>query len=200
MSKRSIACSACGADVPQGRLSCPACGELLASVTGAMRSTSVTSEAERPMLDALLDDPLPSADATATTSDAATAAAAPTATAVAEPPAVLGLAAAPAFWPDDDLEDVVRVRIRARRRRTGARARIRGRSPSPRRPRSRPGRHPPTATSASVAPPPGSYLPPTAAPLPPPVLGTAALATASAGPAAPGACLGRGDSRPDGCR
>lgn len=34
MATTSIECSACGAAVPYGRLSCPACGELLASVAG----------------------------------------------------------------------------------------------------------------------------------------------------------------------
>lgn len=38
MTVRSIGCAACGADVPPGRLSCPACGELLASVSGGVRS------------------------------------------------------------------------------------------------------------------------------------------------------------------
>lgn len=37
MALRTIDCSACGATVPYGRLSCPSCGELLASVAGAMR-------------------------------------------------------------------------------------------------------------------------------------------------------------------
>jgi len=37
MSSQSIVCVSCGAPVPYGRLSCPACGELLASVAGAPR-------------------------------------------------------------------------------------------------------------------------------------------------------------------
>ncbi len=37
MSSQSIVCGTCGAAVPYGRLSCPACGELLASVAGAAR-------------------------------------------------------------------------------------------------------------------------------------------------------------------
>ena len=37
MSTQSIACAACGAAVPYGRLACPACGELLASVAGTGR-------------------------------------------------------------------------------------------------------------------------------------------------------------------
>jgi hypothetical protein len=37
MSSQSIVCVSCGAAVPYGRLSCPACGELLASVAGAPR-------------------------------------------------------------------------------------------------------------------------------------------------------------------
>lgn len=34
---RSIVCGSCGADVPYGRLSCPSCGDLLASVVGGTR-------------------------------------------------------------------------------------------------------------------------------------------------------------------
>jgi hypothetical protein len=37
MTTQSIVCGACSASVPYGRLSCPSCGELLASVTGARR-------------------------------------------------------------------------------------------------------------------------------------------------------------------
>ena len=33
MTARSIVCGSCSADVPYGRLSCPSCGELLASVS-----------------------------------------------------------------------------------------------------------------------------------------------------------------------
>ena len=40
MSPQSIVCATCGAAVPYGRLSCPACGELLASVAGAARSVN----------------------------------------------------------------------------------------------------------------------------------------------------------------
>lgn len=38
---RSIVCDSCGADVPTRRLSCPACGDLLASVAGGSRRASV---------------------------------------------------------------------------------------------------------------------------------------------------------------
>lgn len=38
---QSMVCVACGAAVPYGRLSCPSCGELLASVAGARRPSSV---------------------------------------------------------------------------------------------------------------------------------------------------------------
>jgi hypothetical protein len=41
MSTQSIACAACGAPVPYGRLACPACGELLASVAGMGRRVVV---------------------------------------------------------------------------------------------------------------------------------------------------------------
>jgi hypothetical protein len=42
-SARSIVCGSCGSDVPYGRLSCPACGDLLASVAGRSRAASVGS-------------------------------------------------------------------------------------------------------------------------------------------------------------
>lgn len=48
MALRTIECSACGTAVPYGRLSCPECGELLASVAGSARnltSVSVVDEA-----------------------------------------------------------------------------------------------------------------------------------------------------------
>lgn len=38
---RSIVCGSCGSDVPTGRLSCPACGDLLASVAGGSRRAMV---------------------------------------------------------------------------------------------------------------------------------------------------------------
>ena len=38
---RSIVCDSCGSDVPTGRLSCPACGDLLASVAGGSRRATV---------------------------------------------------------------------------------------------------------------------------------------------------------------
>ena len=38
---RSIVCDSCGSDVPTGRLSCPACGDLLASVAGGSRRAAV---------------------------------------------------------------------------------------------------------------------------------------------------------------
>jgi hypothetical protein len=43
MTTQTIGCSACGAVVPYGRLSCPECGELLASVAGARRRGRATS-------------------------------------------------------------------------------------------------------------------------------------------------------------
>src|SRR5688572_15840290 len=42
MSMPSIVCGTCQAPVPYGRLSCPACGELLASVAGAGRRMGIT--------------------------------------------------------------------------------------------------------------------------------------------------------------
>ena len=43
MSVTANACPACSAPVPYGRLSCPACGELLAAVAGLPRRTAVPS-------------------------------------------------------------------------------------------------------------------------------------------------------------
>ena len=196
---RSIACTACGADVPQGRLSCPSCGELLASVSGSMRSTWVaTTEEERPMLDALLEDE-PLASATAGDSP----------TAVAEPPLVLGLVdeadPAPDPDPEPDLPDAPEAdpismldpepesllepepepepllepepELAPRAVEPPAPSWPAPRSEAPSWP------EPPPVVPLASPPPPGSYLPPTA----PPVLGTAAAATATvpAGPAAP---------------
>ena len=48
MTTQTIVCTACSADVPYGRLSCPACGELLASVAGARRAGGKTSRAAKP--------------------------------------------------------------------------------------------------------------------------------------------------------
>lgn len=44
---KTIDCGDCGESVPYGRLSCPACGSLLASVTGPRRSTASASHAVR---------------------------------------------------------------------------------------------------------------------------------------------------------
>ncbi len=52
MAVRTIDCSACGMAVPYGRLSCPDCGELLASVAGAARrltSVAALGDSPRPM-------------------------------------------------------------------------------------------------------------------------------------------------------
>jgi hypothetical protein len=43
MTAQSIVCGSCAAAVPYGRLSCPSCGELLASVAGARRTTGRTN-------------------------------------------------------------------------------------------------------------------------------------------------------------
>ncbi len=40
MTAQSNVCGACSAEVPNGRLSCPSCGELLASVAGSRRATA----------------------------------------------------------------------------------------------------------------------------------------------------------------
>ncbi|MDF2735394.1 MAG: hypothetical protein K0S97_2017 [Chloroflexota bacterium] len=70
MSPQSIVCATCDATVPYGRLSCPACGELLASVAGAARSANGRTKkgraavAERPTPAVLTDVP-PTAAASA---------------------------------------------------------------------------------------------------------------------------------------
>src|SRR3989442_1455268 len=45
MATTSIVCTACGTAVPYGRLSCPDCGELLASVGSARRSRATSNVA-----------------------------------------------------------------------------------------------------------------------------------------------------------
>src|SRR5688500_3614697 len=42
MTAQSIVCGSCANEVPYGRLSCPSCGELLASVAGSRRSSAAT--------------------------------------------------------------------------------------------------------------------------------------------------------------
>ncbi|MEO6206907.1 MAG: hypothetical protein ABIP77_02985 [Candidatus Limnocylindrales bacterium] len=44
MALRTIECSACGTAVPYGRLSCPECGQLLASVAGSARNLTTVAE------------------------------------------------------------------------------------------------------------------------------------------------------------
>lgn len=48
MTSRTIVCSECGEDVPYGRLSCPSCGALLASVAGGSRSPGATADQAPP--------------------------------------------------------------------------------------------------------------------------------------------------------
>ena len=48
MTERAIVCPGCGEAVPYGRLSCPECGTLLASVAGGVRPTVRTAEAPGP--------------------------------------------------------------------------------------------------------------------------------------------------------
>jgi hypothetical protein len=47
MASQSIVCASCRATVPYGRLSCPSCGELLASVAGAARRVPAERPAKR---------------------------------------------------------------------------------------------------------------------------------------------------------
>lgn len=59
MALRTIECSACGTAVPYGRLSCPECGELLASVAGAARHlTSVAGLGDSAMEPVVADEPV----------------------------------------------------------------------------------------------------------------------------------------------
>jgi len=48
MTERAVDCGACGAPVPLGRLSCPACGELLASVSGGLRAGTWSDRPSQP--------------------------------------------------------------------------------------------------------------------------------------------------------
>lgn len=58
MTAQSIVCGSCAAEVPYGRLSCPSCGELLASVAGSRRSaTAAASSATATTLPSVLYDP-----------------------------------------------------------------------------------------------------------------------------------------------
>jgi hypothetical protein len=55
MTAQSIVCGACAADVPYGRLSCPSCGELLASVSGSRRTATVAAGARSASPDVLYE-------------------------------------------------------------------------------------------------------------------------------------------------
>jgi hypothetical protein len=79
MTVRSMGCAACGADVPHGRLSCPACGELLASVSGGVRQMTAEAPTSRPLPSVLHDGPDRGTDAPADPP--------PAAASLAEPPA-----------------------------------------------------------------------------------------------------------------
>ena len=73
MTERAIVCPGCGEAVPYGRLSCPECGTLLASVAGGVRPTVRTADApgpdaanasrgtavEEPAIDPVADEPAP---------------------------------------------------------------------------------------------------------------------------------------------
>src|SRR6185369_10881627 len=52
MTSKTFDCAECGASAPYGRLSCPSCGALLASVTGAvkpaLRVAQVEAQPDRP--------------------------------------------------------------------------------------------------------------------------------------------------------
>lgn len=56
MTAQSIVCGACATEVPYGRLSCPSCGELLASVAGSRRSATAVAS-RTPLPDVLYEPP-----------------------------------------------------------------------------------------------------------------------------------------------
>lgn len=59
MALRTIECSACGTAVPYGRLSCPECGELLASVAGAARHLTSVAEVGGSAMQPAASEPVP---------------------------------------------------------------------------------------------------------------------------------------------
>src|SRR6187549_2405816 len=76
---KTLDCVECGASAPYGRLSCPSCGALLASVTGGRRSavrvTQVADEPESPVAAAAPVASIAPADAPAAGANGAKAAA-----------------------------------------------------------------------------------------------------------------------------
>jgi hypothetical protein len=56
MTAQSIVCGTCATEVPYGRLSCPSCGELLASVAGSRRSSTAVAT-RTPIPDVLYEPP-----------------------------------------------------------------------------------------------------------------------------------------------
>ena len=56
MTAQSIVCGTCATEVPYGRLSCPSCGELLASVAGSRRSSTAVAS-RTPIPDVLYEPP-----------------------------------------------------------------------------------------------------------------------------------------------
>jgi hypothetical protein len=131
MSAQSIVCGACGAAVPYGRLSCPECGELLASGVGGARRMVTGAVAGGTSVATLLADTVPAAEpelpasASADVPEAAAATPDPSpatlddAPPVARPiPSVLrdaepaGMIAA-ATWSDPDYEPATNVDVDA---------------------------------------------------------------------------------------
>lgn len=169
MTVRSIACGACGAEVQPGRLSCPACGELLASVSGGRSmATAGPSAAVRittdttPLLDALMDDPV-GEDAAPEPEP--------------EPEVESSLEPDPGAEPDLDPEPGPVAASRAAYPAILVDAEPAAAEPPP----------PSWSTRPSEPPPPGAYVPPSLAPVgASAVAGFAAMPTAMpAGPAAP---------------
>ena len=203
---RSIACTACGADVPQGRLSCPSCGELLASVSGAMRSSWVAATSDdRPMLDALLDDQPPASGTLADADgDADIAPAVPLVLGLvdeAEPEPVQALDDLDPE-PDPSSAEASPVEDAPASSWPAPRSDAAPAWPAPPADAGPSWPEPPPVLPLASSPPPGAYLPPTATPAPPPVLGAAAVAAVPAGPAAParawaGSNTGNDGSSPD---
>lgn len=112
MTSRTIVCSECGEAVPYGRLSCPACGALLASVAGGSRAAGSIADLAPDAIDAppLFGDDAPlalspsgisrsaprEADPPVTAGYVAPGAAIPPPTPRVPPPSVLTSVAAPA--------------------------------------------------------------------------------------------------------
>lgn len=96
MTAQSIVCGACAAAVPYGRLSCPACGELLASVAGGSRRNPIVRVAPPTLPTLMVAPPLAPGSYVPPMSVAPAVPAVPAVADAPAVPAVPGGAAAPA--------------------------------------------------------------------------------------------------------